>query len=274
MKIRKTKFNFDNTPNHYLRGNLFSTHFVNSLHIIFPVGEHFFIKSVKPFMANIKEEQLKKDVSNFIGQEATHAFQHEKFWKILQNQGFDIEKYSKFMDYLSNNIIVKNYTKLLGKEKAQKFSLAITAALEHYTAMLAEVVFEHEENWEQLPDDIRNLIKWHAAEEIEHKSVAFDLLNSVDKSFALRSFSMLMATNLLFGYSLMGISYFIINDSKINHKKIPLDFIDFVKTIASPSFKKFASQWVLFFKRDFHPSQIDNMHFAENYFKENPQYYK
>ena len=91
MKIRKTKFNFDNTPNHYLRGNLFSTHFVNSLHIIFPVGEHFFIKSVKPFMANIKEEQLKKDVSNFIGQEATHAFQHEKFWKILQNQGFDIE---------------------------------------------------------------------------------------------------------------------------------------------------------------------------------------
>ena len=255
MKIRKTKFNFDNTPNHYLRGNLFSTHFVNSLHIIFPVGEHFFIKSVKPFMANIKEEQLKKDVSNFIGQEAT-------------------QKYSKFIDYLSNNIIVKNYTKLLGKEKAQKFSLAITAALEHYTAMLAEVVFEHEENWEQLPDDIRNLIKWHAAEEIEHKSVAFDLLNSVDKSFALRSFSMLMATNLLFGYSLMGISYFIINDSKINHKKIPLDFIDFVKTIASPSFKKFASQWVLFFKRDFHPSQIDNMHYAENYFKENPQFYQ
>lgn len=86
---------------------------------------------------------------------------------------------------------------------------------------------------EQLPNyNIRNLIKWHAAEEIEHKSVAFDLLNSVDKSFALRSFSMLMATNLLFGYSLMGVTHFIINDSKINHKKIPLDFIDFVKTIA------------------------------------------
>jgi predicted metal-dependent hydrolase len=85
---------------------------------------------------------------------------------------------------------------------------------------------------------------------------------------------MLLATNLLFGYSLMGITYFIINDSKINHKRIPVDFIDFVKTIASPSFKKFASQWVLFFKNDFHPSQIDNMHFAENYFKENPQFYQ
>lgn len=273
MEIRKTKFRYDSTPNHYIRDNIFSTHFVNSLHIIFPIGEKFFIKSAKPFLPKIKDEQLKKDVRNFIGQEATHAFQHERFWMVLKKQGFNIDKYAKFIDYLSNEIIVSSYFKVLGNERAEKFSLAITAALEHYTAMLAEVVFEQEDNWEQLPDDIKNLIKWHAAEEIEHKSVAYDLLNSIDNSFALRSFSMLLATHLLFGYSFLGTAYFFWQDSQKDYKKIPNDFFDFLKTIGRPSFRKFVSQWALFFKKDFHPSQINNAHFAKNYFEKNSQFF-
>lgn len=84
MKIRKTKFNFDNTPNHYLRGNLFSTHFVNSLHIIFPVGEHFFIKSVKPFMANIKEEQLKKMFQILLDKKQRTHFSMKNFGKYFK----------------------------------------------------------------------------------------------------------------------------------------------------------------------------------------------
>ena len=58
--------------------------------------------------------------------------------------------------------------------------LAITAALEHYTATLAEVLLgDPEASAKFYDDEVRNLFMWHAVEESEHKSVAFDVYQSV-----------------------------------------------------------------------------------------------
>jgi predicted metal-dependent hydrolase len=54
--------------------------------------------------------------------------------------------------------------------------LAVTAAAEHFTATLAAAVLEGN-TWDaqDVDTDARNLWLWHAAEEIEHRHVAFDV---------------------------------------------------------------------------------------------------
>jgi predicted metal-dependent hydrolase len=70
--------------------------------------------------------------------------------------------------------------KVVGKDKQQRIGLAITAALEHYTASIAETVLKHRDIYmKECREDMRQMFLWHAAEEIEHKSVAFDVFKDV-----------------------------------------------------------------------------------------------
>lgn len=267
IKIRRTRFSIsEEIPGHYIRDNIFSTHFVNSLHIIFPVGEDFFVKSAKRLLPLITDPELKQQVLGFIGQEATHSREHNKFWEVLRKQGYNIDRYERFTRWFANDVAEALYFKVLPKKKAEILSLAITASLEHYTAMLGEVVFEHESNWDMLPEDMKTLLKWHAAEELEHKAVAFDMLNAIDDSHQIKVMAMILATTILFSYIGIGVIDFTLQDKEKNWKKMPADLVDFIRTIGHPSFRKFVSQWQLFFRKDFHPNDMDNIHYAAAFF--------
>jgi len=70
-------------------------------------------------------------------------------------------------------------------------NLAVTAALEHFTATLAEVLLSKDEARGMFGhDDLRNLFLWHALEESEHKAVAFDVYKAVGGSERMRVWTM------------------------------------------------------------------------------------
>ena len=70
----------------------------------------------------------------------------------------------------------------------------MTAALEHVTATLAELVLTDEEVQESFGhESVRNLFLWHALEESEHKAVAFDVYRAVGGSERMRIFTMKLA---------------------------------------------------------------------------------
>jgi predicted metal-dependent hydrolase len=74
-------------------------------------------------------------------------------------------------------------------------NLAATAALEHFTATLAELVLTSEETRRLFGhDELRNVFLWHALEESEHKAVAFDVYKAVGGSERLRTFTMNLLT--------------------------------------------------------------------------------
>jgi len=160
-------------------GDPLFSHLLAALSAAFPNGEDFFVESVRNFRSRVEgEPALKAKVKGFIGQEAMHGREHRAINSRLSELGYPTEALDR--DLLA---AAKRLQKL-----PKPLQLAITAASEHFTTVLARAVLGDEQTRETLfpAPEIRLLITWHALEELEHKDVAFDLLREVDSSYALR----------------------------------------------------------------------------------------
>ncbi|MBX2848223.1 MAG: metal-dependent hydrolase [Acidiferrobacterales bacterium] len=132
----------------------------------FPLGEAEFIKSTRLFEEQINDEKLLEDVRDFAQQEAHHALQHRRLNKLFDDLGYDIGKLEHFF-----NKELKRREKNWSAERR----LAQTVVVEHITAVMAHYALTQHEQMQPFPPSIRALFQWHAIEEIEHKSVAFDV---------------------------------------------------------------------------------------------------
>jgi predicted metal-dependent hydrolase len=215
---RKLNLNFTkDIPKHWLGNSIFKSHLLNSFTLVFPAGEKFFIRSINKFSRQITDPKLKQDVKTFIRQESQHAVEHEKFFQNLRDQGYEI-------DWLVDAIesVIK---KVLEPGFGAKMNLATTAGLEHFTALLAEIGLKENFLGEAHPI-MKELFEWHAAEEIEHRSVAFDVLNAVDKSYALRLAGLINAYVLLSLFCGSSTIYLVAKDKKLLDASVLKDALD------------------------------------------------
>lgn len=274
LKVRNVQFNFDKVQKHWILNSAIATHFVNSMHIVFPEGEKFFVRSVRRFAKDIKDETLKKEINSFCGQEGIHAREHQRFWEVMQEQGLEPEKFASFLKvtafsgkYSIENMVRNSLNKVQPK-LGDKMALSITTALEHYTAILANALF-HEPiaTNDNIAPQMLELLHWHASEEIEHKAVCFDVLKQVDDSYLIRVSGMGFATLMLWGYILSGQVYFLVNDKDKNIIQMPVEAYMLLKTVVFGEIGKNLSRHLLeYFKKDFHPDDIDDRHLIEKFF--------
>jgi predicted metal-dependent hydrolase len=174
---------FKGVPKHFAAGeDLIQSHFAAALSAVFPEGEEFFVRSVRRFRDQIDDPQLKRQVAGFIGQEAMHGREHRAFNERLDELGYPTKGVERFTKRL-----------LTFRERllSPKSNLAVTAALEHFTATLAELVLRSDETRALFGNDaVRDLFLWHALEESEHKAVAFDVYKAVGGSERMRVMTM------------------------------------------------------------------------------------
>lgn len=142
------------------------TQFYNALSILFPEGEKFFIDSVRNYRERIRSPELAEQVRGFIGQEAMHSREHIAYNKALRDAGLPVEKLESG---------VRQRLRLGRKIFSPKSQLAITIALEHFTAIMADSLLSDPRTLEGSDPKMTALWRWHAIEETEHKSVAFDV---------------------------------------------------------------------------------------------------
>lgn len=267
VKIRRVNFTFDKeTPRFYYKNNPFSTHFINTLHILFPTGERFFVNATLKHQKAIKDEKLKKQVRNFCGQEGIHSAMHERFWKILRSGGYDFQGYEDHIDKLLHKIVAK--IEIEGT-KINNVDLVATVCLEHFTALFGHALYKHVDvTREAIPEDLAELFQWHAAEEIEHKHVAFDVLDLVDKdAYTKKVVFMPLATAILYFYLSVGTIMLMYQDRKyLSLTKLPKQFYEFTTGLFSELHGEMVGEFLKFFKKDFHPSDIDDYYLAEEFF--------
>ncbi len=170
-------------PRHFAAdGDLVSSHLIAGLSAVFPDGEDFFVRSVRHFRDQITDPVLKRQVAGFIGQESVHGREHRALNARLAELGYpttQVERLTRFGLRVRSRVVTA------------KANLAATAALEHFTATLAELLLTDDEVRDAIGHQgVRYLFLWHALEESEHKAVAFDVYRAVGGSERTRVWTM------------------------------------------------------------------------------------
>ena len=173
----------DDLPRHFaVDGDILGSHILTVLSGVFPDGEDFFVRSVEAVRDRIDDPRLSRDVNGFVGQESMHGREHRVLNERLAELGYPTRALAAY---------IRTTLRLRERIQSKKFNLAVTAALEHYTATLAETLLTSPEARAEVGHDgVRSLLMWHALEESEHKAVAFDVYRAVGGTERMRKAAM------------------------------------------------------------------------------------
>jgi len=151
------------TPRLWHGGRVEATAIYNALSTTFPAGEAFFVDSVRAFRAGAPPK-LAEEIKAFTTQEAIHSREHDAFNRRAADAGYDLARLEQRV----------NERLAIARSRPKIASLAATMALEHFTAILAHQLLADPRHLAGADRDAADLWRWHAAEEIEHKGVAYD----------------------------------------------------------------------------------------------------
>ena len=199
--VRHPTFDFEDLPRHWIGGNRWLTHSGNAGHVFIPLGEDFFVDTVKGFRDDVEDPDLRRDVRGFIGQESVHRRAHAALWDQLRADGVPVDRFASVIATIRS----------LEAHLPATFRLSVTAALEHYTAAFGSA-FLTEDLHDAVPDEMARLLAWHGLEELEHRSVAFDVLRSVDGRYSMRLAGFAFATGLIVVVPTIGSVMFTVAD--------------------------------------------------------------
>lgn len=79
ITVRRPQFNPQAIRRHYFANSPVMSHLLTALSSTFPIGEQFFVHSVRNVRDRVQDEQLQAEISAFIGQEAMHSKAHSEF---------------------------------------------------------------------------------------------------------------------------------------------------------------------------------------------------
>ncbi len=227
----------------------FKTAWFNAMSITFPAGEKFFIDSVRHYADRIEDPKLAQEIRHFCGQEGFHRREHERYNEALCSaRGYDL-------NYLEGRIVsnIKRAKSFLSPLQ----QLATTAALEHITAIMAESSLREDNPMRDNVDPaMKQLWDWHAAEEMEHKAVAFDVYRAMGGTEKMRKSALRRSTFFLMLDTLGGVIHMLRRDGKLWNLSLWsqgwkfLFFKDGILRRIWPAYKEY-------YRDGFHPWQRD-----------------
>jgi predicted metal-dependent hydrolase len=241
-------FKIDEIPKFWFANDPFKTRFFDALSLTFPEGERFFIESVRLFRDQIQDEDLQQKVKDFIRQEAQHGIAHDRMNQQMIAQGMPVEKFTQMLRERFQGVL---------KNQSAEYCIALTAASEHLTALMAECFFGERETMQEVHPYVRALLAWHSIEEMEHRDVAFDVMKDIAKvDKKTRKKALVIASTMMLIFNSYRTNEMLKVDgfSKLQRAKL------FAKGLPwflgrNGKLSKMKSQYLDWFKPEFHPSQ-------------------
>ena len=241
-------FKLNEIPRYWFGGDPFITRMFDALSLTFPDGERYFIQSIRLFRDQITDPDLQQRVADFIRQEAQHGIAHDKMNQVMRDQGMPVDVFIERLNKVFKFELEK---------RSPQYNIAMTAAAEHLTALMAETFYGKKSTLAEGHPYVRALFAWHAIEEMEHRDVAFDVMKDVAKTPEwLRKVTLLNTTVLMFGFTIYRANVMLKHDGftpferlRLNIKGLPWFFGK------HGTLTRMSKQYKDWFKKDFHPSQ-------------------
>ncbi len=271
---RQVRFDWSDLPLHWVPDDPFATHMMNVLHLLLPEGERHFIKAVLEASSLVDDPELEAAIKPFIQQESWHAWAHQVVLNHLAEQGIDTAPYTERLGkWLSRSL---GDAPKWWPARAKRFwlyrRLADVAALEHFTAVLGQWVLQNRGlDYAGTNPVMLDLLRWHGAEEIEHRSLVFDVYEHVCGSYPLRALSMLTTAPLFVGWWLYGVVFLMRQDPTVTDTPRWRDWLRAAREYKVPGpWKLLMTVPVRYLRPSHHPSHEASTQMAMDYLEYSP----
>lgn len=240
-------------PKNWVAGDMFLTHLFNGYSLFIPDGEKINCIGIKPHVDNITSKELEMRARGLLAQEATHGVAHDKFLDMLEKQGYNVKIFLAIYRFIAYKLMMPVFS--------LKARLAFVTAIERINELLGEITLKSKV-LDTSPLAAAKLYKWHFAEEIEHKCVAFDIYHNISgNKFRLAICSFLCYFTYM-SLIFFGALNFMVQDGSILNPKNWLRGLRFM-------FTKEKAFWIItkgcidIVRPNFHPSQRKNLYLAD-----------
>lgn len=258
IAMQPREYDFDDLeaiPQYWNLDNAVLTHFENAFSIMIPPGERFFIDSVKAYEGRVTDEEGRALVRAFVQQETLHGEAHDRYNASCERFGIDIKAQEAYAAK-----VFRRTQRWLPK----KIQLGITVFSEHLTAVGAHTLLDSPDAEDEMDPQMLAFWRWHAAEELEHKSVAFDLFRRIGGGYFSRMLSVLAAA-LFLAVPMVKIARSMMRDDDHRitraERRQAAAFQRRVLRIQFPLL-------LAYFRPGFHPWQIDDTGMLEDWYGE------
>ncbi len=244
----KLNFKLDEVPRFWFGGDPFKTRMFDALSLTFPDGERYFIECVRLFRDKITDPDLQQRVADFIRQEAQHGIAHDKMNEEMRKQGMPLDQFINFLQRLFKSEL---------KNRSPQYNIAMTAAAEHLTALMADTFYSQKSTLADAHPYVRALFAWHSIEEMEHRDVAFDVMQQVGEvPESLRKFTLALTTVAMMGFTTYRANVMLAHDgfSRTQRLKLAVSGIPWLFG-KQGVFTRMRKPYMDWYKKDFHPSQ-------------------
>lgn len=245
---RRVDFDVAKVPAAWMGDDVHLTTFMAALSLLFPEGERFFVESVRDLQSRVTDKHLRAQIAGFIGQEAMHGRAHRALNALARARAGDV------VDRLEDDL--KKLLIGVRRSLPPEGRLAVTCALEHFTAIMAEQLLNEDVEREKMHESVRGLWLWHALEESEHKAVAFDVYEAVGGGYPRRAFVMLAATVVFYAELLHVHARMLAAQGELTNVRGWLRAVHFL-WIKPGLFRKLTPAWLDYFRPGFHPNDRD-----------------
>ncbi len=261
IRSRRVRFDWDATPLHWVPNDPQTTHTINVLHLLLPAGERWFVKVYKQALPLINDERLLEDVKGFMAQESWHSRAHASVLDHLAAQGIDSTPYTRQIEWLFDRLLgdaplgIRRMPRRLQRRWLLR-RLAFIAAIEHFTAVLGVWILDSPALDRAGADaTMLDLLRWHGAEEVEHRHVAFDLFKHAGGGYIGGVFAMLAVAPVLIALWFRGVRFFMKADPTVTAKPSWRAFFRAGRRGLVPSTGTLLPAVPRFLRRDYHPSR-------------------
>jgi len=246
------------TPRLWHGGRVEATAIYNALSATFPIGETYFVESVRAFREGAPPK-LAEEIKGFTTQEAIHSREHDAFNKRAADAGYDL---SKLEQRVTERLAIT-------KSRPPIVNVAATMALEHFTAIVAHELLANPRHLDGAEPETADLWRWHAVEEIEHKAVAYDTW-----LYATRHWPRFKRWKVKAKVMLLVTRNFLVDRTAGSLELMRQDGVTGLRAwwllmtylwVQPGMFRKIAGAWLKFFLPGFHPWNEDDRHLLNAY---------
>jgi len=254
LSSRRFSRSFDDIPLHWCGGDAVVTHMLNTYTVLVPGNEGYFIRTLQRALPAVADDkQMQTTIRDFCTQEGQHGIGHRRCWDMLTSQGYTFKPFERAVAAFAY--------RFMERITPQKLRLSMVACIEHINAFIAHEFLSQQllANSHRIP---KALFEWHFAEEIEHKHVAFDVLQKVAPSYSLRCLGALVVAPLFYLLMFAGTLNFLHQDRLLFRRStwraMRLHFWGRDHMV-----RRTFGHIVDYLRPGFHPNQLDNRALAD-----------